>query len=69
MASHGCEIAAAAAKTLRIRFVDRETIRRAAAEAGVPKVTIEEIAFEGKRNVVDRLLQAINAMPPVPATG
>lgn len=68
MASHGCAIAADVAKMVGFRFVDREIIHRAAAEAGVPQVALEEIAFEGKRNVVDRVLQAVNAMPPVPAT-
>ncbi len=68
MASHGCEIAAAVAKALGFRFVDREIIHRAAGRAGVPKAALEEIAFEGKRNVVDRVLQAVNAMPPVPST-
>lgn len=68
MASHGCEIAAQVAKALGFRFVDREIIHRAAGSAGVPKVALEEIAFEGRRNVVDRVLQAVDAMPLVPST-
>ena len=68
MASGGCEIAAEVAKTLGFRFIDREIIHRAAEEAGVPKTALEEIAYEGRRNIVDRILQAMNAMPPVPRT-
>lgn len=68
MASGGCDIAAEVATTLGFRFIDREIIHRAAEEAGVPKTALEEIAYEGRRNIVDRILQAMNAMPPVPRT-
>jgi hypothetical protein len=68
LASHGCEIAAAAASMLSFRFIDREIIHRAAEEAGVPKIALEELAYEGRRNLVERILRAVNAMPPVPST-
>ena len=68
MASHGCEIAAEAARGLGFRFIDREIIHRAAEEAGVPRIALQQIAYEGQRNVVDRILQAVNTMPPIPRT-
>jgi cytidylate kinase len=66
LGSHGCEIAAEVARMLGFRLVDREIIHRAAQEAGVPRVALQELAFEGRRNVSDRILQSVNAMPPVP---
>jgi cytidylate kinase len=68
LASLGCEIAAQAASQLGFRLVDREIIHRAAEEAGVPKIALQEIAYEGQRDVVNRILQAVYAMPPVPRT-
>ena len=68
MASHGCEIAAEVARVLGFRFIDREIIHRAAEEVGVPKIALDEIAYEGQRNIVDRILQAVNMMPPIPST-
>jgi cytidylate kinase len=68
LASHGCEIGAHVASTLGFRFIDREIIHRAAEEAGVPKIALEEIAYEGRRNLAERILRAVNAMPPVPGT-
>jgi hypothetical protein len=68
MASHGGEIAAEAARLLGFRLVDREIIHRAAEEAGVPRVALQEIAYEGRRNVVERILRAVYAMPPIPST-
>lgn len=66
--SHGDEIAAKVARILGFRFIDREIIHRAAEDAGVPKIALEEIAYEGQRNIVERILQAMNAMPSVPDT-
>jgi cytidylate kinase len=66
LGSHGCEIAAEVAGMLGFRLVDREIIHRAAQEAGVPRVALQELAYEGRRNVSDRILQSVNAMPPVP---
>ena len=68
LASQGCEVAAQAAGLLGFRLVDREIIHRAAEEAGVPKIALQEIAYEGRRDVVNRILQAVYAMPPVPRT-
>ncbi len=68
MASYGCEIAAEVARTLGFRFIDREIIHRASEEAGVPRLALQEIAYEGRRNIVERILEAVNAMPPVPRT-
>ncbi len=68
MASYGCEIAAEVARILGFRYVDREIIHRAAEEAGVPKIALQEIAFEGQRSIVERILQGVNTMPPVPHT-
>jgi cytidylate kinase len=68
MASEGCKIAAEVAAMLGFRLVDREIIHRAAEEAGVPKIALQEIAFEGRRDLADRILRAVNAMPPVPST-
>lgn len=68
MGSYGDEIAAEVARILGFRFIDREIIHRAAEEAGVPRIALQEIAYEGQRNIVERILQAVNAMPPVPRT-
>lgn len=64
--SHGCEIAAEVGRIVGFGFIDREVIHRAAEEAGVPKIALQEMAYEGRQNVVDRILQAMNAMPPLP---
>ncbi len=68
LASQGCAIAAQVANLLQFRLVDREIIHRAAEEAGVPKIALQEIAYEGRRDVVNSILQAVYAMPPVPRT-
>ncbi len=68
LGSHGCQIASEIAQQLGYRFVDREIIHRAALEAGVPGIALQEMAYEGRRGVVERILQAVNAMPPIPPT-
>ena len=68
LGSHGSEIASEVAQGLGYRLVDREIIHRAAREAGVPQIALQEMAYEGRRDVVDRILQAVNAMPPIPGT-
>jgi hypothetical protein len=68
LASLGCEIAAEVASTLGFRLVDREIIHRAAEEAGVPKIALQEIAYEGRRDVLNRILSAVYSMPAVPHT-
>ena len=65
LASLGCDLAAQVAGLLGFRLVDREIIHRAAEEAGVPKIALQEIAYEGRIDVVNRILQAVYAMPPV----
>jgi cytidylate kinase len=68
LASHGCEIAAKVANMLGFRLIDREIIYRAAEDAGVPKLALEEIGYEGRRNLAERILRAVNTMPAVPST-
>jgi hypothetical protein len=68
MASHGDEIGANVAKILSFRFIDREIIHRAAEQAGVPRIALQEIEYEGRQTIVDRVLKAVNTMPRVPAT-
>lgn len=68
LASLGCETAARVAETLGFRLVDQEIIHRAAEEAGVPKIALQELAYEGRRDLADRVLHAVYAMPPLPGT-
>lgn len=68
LASLGSETAARVAKTLGFRLVDQEIIHRAAEEAGVPKIALQELAYEGRRDLADRVLHAVYAMPPLPGT-
>jgi len=68
LGSGGCEIASRVASELGYRLVDREIIHRAAQDAGVPRIALQEMADEGRKNLVDRVLQSVNAMPPVPST-
>jgi cytidylate kinase len=66
LGSGGNEIAAAVAERLGLRFVDREIIHRAAHEAGVPQVALEELAYEGQRSLIERVLDIVNTMPAIP---
>lgn len=68
LGSGGNEIAAAVAKRLGLRFVDREIIHRAANEAGVPETMLTELSYEGRRSLVERVLDVVNTMPVVPNT-
>lgn len=68
LGSGGNEIAAALAERLRLRFVDREIIHRAANEAGVPKTMLTELTYEGQRSLAERVLDIVNTMPVVPQT-
>ena len=68
LGSQGCAIASEVAERLGYRLVDREIIHRAARKAGVPQIALQEIAYDGRRDVADRILQAVNALPPVPST-
>ena len=66
LGSRGNEIAAAVAERLGLRFIDREIIHRAAHEAGVPRVALEELAYEGQRSLIERVLDIVNTMPAIP---
>jgi cytidylate kinase len=68
LGSQGCSISSEVAQELGYRLVDREIIHRAAREAGVPQIALQEMAYEGRRDVVGRILQAVNTLPPVPST-
>ncbi len=68
LGSGGNEIAAQVAETLGYRFVDREIIHHAAREAGVPKVALQEMEFEGHRSFIERILDGLRTMPAIPDT-
>jgi len=63
----GSEIAAGVAKALGLRIIDRETINRAALDAGVPEVAVHELAYEGGRGFVQRILDALRTSPAIPS--
>jgi cytidylate kinase len=63
----GSEIAAGVAKALGLRIVDREAIDQAAMEAGVPEIALQELGYEGRRGLVQRILDALKASPAVPS--
>jgi cytidylate kinase len=66
MGSLGDEIAVEVAQRLGLRLVDQEVINRAALESGVPRVALEELGYEGQRNVAQQVLKAMRAMPLIP---
>jgi len=66
LGSGGNEIAAGVAEALGLRFIDREMIKRAAHEAGVPKVALQEMEYEGQRTLVEQVLDILRQMPPIP---
>ena len=66
LGSGGNEIAAGVAEALGLRFIDREMIDRAAHEAGVPKIALQEMEYEGQRTVVEQVLDIVRQMPPIP---
>jgi cytidylate kinase len=63
----GSETAAGVAKALGLRIVDREAIDQAAMEAGVPEIALHELGYEGKRGLVQRILDALKASPAIPS--
>ena len=63
----GSEVAAAVAKALGMRIVDREAIDCAAMEAGVPEVALHELGYEGRRGLVQRILDALKTSPAIPS--
>lgn len=63
----GSEIAAGVAKALGLRIIDHEAIDRAAMEAGVPEVALHELGYEGRRGLVQRILDALKTSPAIPS--
>jgi hypothetical protein len=63
----GAEIAAGVAKALGLSVIDREAIDRAAMEAGVPEIALHELGYEGRRGLVQRILDALKASPATPS--
>ena len=68
LASGGDAIARGVAQTLGLRMVDQHVINQAAVEAGVPRVAIEELGYEGQRSLVERMLSVVQGMPAIPTT-
>lgn len=66
LGSGGNEAAAGVAEVMNLRFIDREMINRAAHEAGVPKMALQEMEYEGRRTLVEQVLDILRQMPPVP---
>jgi cytidylate kinase len=66
MGSQGDVISAAVASQLGYRMVDRELLREAAEQAGVPRIAFEEMTYEGERNLVDEMLGVLQSMPSTP---
>ena len=66
LGSGGNEIAASVAETLGLRFIDREIINRAAHGAGVPKIALQEMEYEGQRTLMEQVLDILRQMPPIP---
>ncbi len=63
----GFEIAAGVAKALGLRIINREAIDRAAMEAGVPEIALHELGYEGRRGLLQRILDALKASPAIPS--
>jgi len=66
LGSGGNEIAAGVAEAMSLRFIDREMINRAAHEAGVPKIALQEMEYEGQHTLVEQVLDILRQMPPIP---
>jgi cytidylate kinase len=66
LGSAGNEIAAGVAEAMSLRFIDREMINRAAHEAGVPKIALQEMEYEGQRTLVEQVLDILRQMPSIP---
>jgi cytidylate kinase len=63
----GSEIAAGVAKALGLRIIDREAIDRASMEAGVPEIALHELGYEGRRGLMQRILDALKTSPAIPS--
>ncbi len=66
LGSLGDAVAVQVAQRLGLRLVDQEVINRAALESGVPRVALEELGYEGQRNLAQQILKALRAMPLIP---
>jgi hypothetical protein len=66
LAAGGSEIAAGVAKALGLRIIDRETIDQAAMECGVPEIALHELGYEGRRGLMQRILDALETSPAIP---
>lgn len=64
----GFEIATGVARALGLRIIDREAIDRAAMEAGVPEIALHELGYEGRRGLMQRILDALKTSPAIPNT-
>lgn len=69
LGSHGEEIAARVAQALDLRIIDAETINQAAQRAGVPRVALDELEFEGQRGLANQVLKALRTMPTFSSAG
>jgi hypothetical protein len=67
LGASGSEIAAGVAKALGLRIIDREAIDQAALKSGVPEVALHEIGYEGRRGLMQRMLDALRASPAMPS--
>ncbi len=67
MGAGGSEIAAGVAKALGLRIINREAIDRAAMEAGVPEIALHELGYEGRRGLMQRILDALKTSPAIPS--
>jgi cytidylate kinase len=63
----GSEIAAGVAKALGLRIIDRETIDEAARRCGVPELALDELGFEGRRGLIQHILDALKTSPAIPS--
>lgn len=68
LASGGNVIALEVAQAVGLRLVDQQVIKQAAIEAGVPRVAIEELGYEGQRSLVERILRIVYGMPAITTT-
>jgi len=67
LGADGHEVATGVAKTLGLRIIDREAIDQAALEAGVPELALHELGYEGRRGLMQRILNALKTSPAIPS--
>jgi len=63
----GYRVASGVAKALGLRIIDREAIDQAALEAGVPEIALHELGYEGRRGLMQRILDALRTSPAIPS--